>query len=139
MPQRFVEFLFLLDYAAQTQLQLLRDGTPPDPDAGFFALLRWQTSASVRVGAAGPQLVKLMSRAFSTNLPWPTSSGWSGRRWSASVTLCCISFSTVSAFMISSCPHVGKFESVQLPPNCQTRNRAAKPCLSMATCARARR
>src|SRR5687767_10497637 len=43
-------FLFLLDYAAQRQLQLLRELTPLDRDAGFFELLRWQMSASVRVG-----------------------------------------------------------------------------------------
>ena len=63
-------FLFLLDYAAQTQLQLLRELTPPDPDAGFFALLRWQMSARVRVGVAAPQLVQLMSRAYSADLPF---------------------------------------------------------------------
>jgi TetR/AcrR family transcriptional regulator len=63
-------FLFLLDHAAQAQLQLLRELAPPDPDAGFFALLRWQMSASVRVGVAAPQLVQLMYRAFSADLPF---------------------------------------------------------------------
>ncbi|HEU4325318.1 MAG TPA: TetR/AcrR family transcriptional regulator [Roseiflexaceae bacterium] len=63
-------FLFLLDYAAGTQLRLLGELTPPGPDTGFFELLRWQMSASVRVGAATPLLTRLMHRAAADDLPF---------------------------------------------------------------------
>jgi AcrR family transcriptional regulator len=63
-------YLFLLDYAAQAQLVLLRKETPPDSEMGFFALLRWQMSASVRVGLAAPLLTQLMYRASTDNLPF---------------------------------------------------------------------
>ncbi len=63
-------FLFLLDHATQTQLQLLRELAPPDPEIGFFDLLRWQMSASVRVGLAMPQLVRLLYRATTGDLPF---------------------------------------------------------------------
>jgi AcrR family transcriptional regulator len=63
-------YLFLLDYAMQSQLQLLRELAPPDPELGFFALLRWQMSASVRVGLAMPQLVRLLYRATAGDLPF---------------------------------------------------------------------
>lgn len=63
-------FLFLLDYAAQAQLRLLGELTPPGPDTGFFELLRWQMSASVRVGAATPLLTRLIYRATADDLPF---------------------------------------------------------------------
>ncbi|GAB4212066.1 MAG: TetR/AcrR family transcriptional regulator [Roseiflexaceae bacterium] len=63
-------FLFLLDYAAQQQLRLLAELTPPGPGTGFFELLRWQMSASVRVGAATPLLTRLMYRATADDLPF---------------------------------------------------------------------
>ncbi len=63
-------YLYLLEYAAQTQLALLRELTPPDAGQGFFALLRWQMSASLRVGVAAPHLMQLMRRAFAGDLPF---------------------------------------------------------------------
>lgn len=63
-------YLFILDYAAQQQLELLRAQTPPDPRLGFFALLRWQMQASVQVGLAAPLLTRLMYRAFTDDLPF---------------------------------------------------------------------
>ncbi|MBP8292010.1 MAG: TetR/AcrR family transcriptional regulator [Caldilineaceae bacterium] len=61
---------YLLEYAAQMQLALLRELTPPDAGQGFFALLRWQMSASLRVGVAAPHLMQLMRRAFAGDLPF---------------------------------------------------------------------
>lgn len=63
-------YLYLVEYAARAQLAILAGLTPPDPGLGFFALVRWQMSASVRVGAAAPQLVQLMHRANSDDLPF---------------------------------------------------------------------
>jgi AcrR family transcriptional regulator len=63
-------FLFLLDYATQQQLELLRVQAPPDPDIGFFDLLRWQMHASVQVGLAAPLLTRLIYRAVTDNLPF---------------------------------------------------------------------
>ena len=63
-------YLYLLAYAAQTQLALLQEMTPPDAGLGFFGLLRWQMSASLRVGIAAPLLTQLMRRAFAGDLPF---------------------------------------------------------------------
>jgi AcrR family transcriptional regulator len=63
-------YLFLLDYAAQRQLELLRAQTPPEPELGFFALLRWQIRASVAVGLAAPLLTRLLYRAHTDDLPF---------------------------------------------------------------------
>jgi AcrR family transcriptional regulator len=63
-------YLFILDYAAQQQLALLRAQTPPDPRIGFFALLRWQMQASVQVGLAAPLLTRLMYHAVTDDLPF---------------------------------------------------------------------
>lgn len=63
-------YLFLLEYAAAEQLRLLRSIAPPDAEAGFFDQLRSQMSASVRVGAAAPQLARLMARAVTDDLPF---------------------------------------------------------------------
>jgi AcrR family transcriptional regulator len=63
-------FLFLIDHAAAEQLRLLGELAPADPQADFFTLLRWQMSASVRVGAATPQLTRLLYRAVSAELPF---------------------------------------------------------------------
>jgi AcrR family transcriptional regulator len=61
-------YLFILDYAAQHQLELLHAQTPPDPEIGFFALLRWQMQASIQVGLAAPLLTRLMYRAVTDDL-----------------------------------------------------------------------
>jgi AcrR family transcriptional regulator len=63
-------YLYLLEYAAQAQLALLAELTPPDAGQGFFVLLRWQMSASLRVGIAAPHLMQLMRRAFAGDLPF---------------------------------------------------------------------
>lgn len=63
-------FLYLVEHAARAQLSILAGLAPPDPALGFFELLRWQMSASVRVGAAAPQLVRLIYRASSDDLPF---------------------------------------------------------------------
>lgn len=65
-------YLYLLEHAADQQLQLLRELDPPSGDRGFFGQLRRQMSASVRVGLAAPELTRLMYRAFSDNLPFRT-------------------------------------------------------------------
>jgi AcrR family transcriptional regulator len=63
-------YLFLLEYAAERQLELLRAQDPPDPEIGVFALLRWQMQASVQVGLAAPLLTRLMYRAVTDDLPF---------------------------------------------------------------------
>lgn len=63
-------YLFILGYAAEQQLALLRAQAPPRPDLGFFALLRWQMQASVQVGLAAPLLTRLMYRAVTDELPF---------------------------------------------------------------------
>jgi AcrR family transcriptional regulator len=63
-------YLFILDYAIQRQLELLRAQTPPDPEISFFALLRWQMRASVQVGLAAPLLTRLMYHAVTDDLPF---------------------------------------------------------------------
>lgn len=63
-------YLFLLEYAADQQLQILQAQSPPDPDLSFFALLRWQMQASVVVGLAAPLLTRLMYRAVTDDLPF---------------------------------------------------------------------
>lgn len=63
-------YLFLLAYAAQTQLELLQAQAPPDPAWDCFTLLRWQMSASLRVGLATPLLTRLMYRAVTDDLPF---------------------------------------------------------------------
>ncbi len=63
-------FLYLLDYAARAQLDMLQALTPPGSETGFFESLRQQMSASVRVGAAEPRFVRLFYQAVSGNLPF---------------------------------------------------------------------
>jgi AcrR family transcriptional regulator len=63
-------YLFLIEYALQRQLELLRAQTPPEPQLGFFALLRWQMRASVEVGLAAPVLTRLVYRAVTDDLPF---------------------------------------------------------------------
>jgi AcrR family transcriptional regulator len=63
-------YLFILDYAAQQQLELLRAQIPPDPEISFFALLRWQMQASAQVGLAAPLFTRLMYRAVTDDLPF---------------------------------------------------------------------
>lgn len=63
-------FLYLVEYAVQTQLQLLQSLTPPTSTTDFFALLRWRMSASLRVGLAAPHLTRLLQRAFAGDLPF---------------------------------------------------------------------
>jgi AcrR family transcriptional regulator len=63
-------YLFILDYAAQRQLELLRALAPPGAELDVFALLRWQMRASVQVGLAAPLLTRLMYRAVTDGLPF---------------------------------------------------------------------
>lgn len=63
-------YLFILDYAAQQQFQLLHAQTLPAPEVGFFALLRRQMHASIQVGLAAPLLTRLMYRAVTDDLPF---------------------------------------------------------------------
>lgn len=63
-------YLYLIEHAVERQLQLLRELPPPTGGGDFFALLRWQMSASVQVGLAAPELTRLMYRAHSDDLPF---------------------------------------------------------------------
>lgn len=63
-------FLYLLDLSNQKRLDYLRNEGLPAADIGFFALLRWQMSASTRAALAYPQLTRLFYRAMAGNLPF---------------------------------------------------------------------
>ncbi|HMQ33615.1 MAG TPA: TetR/AcrR family transcriptional regulator [Chloroflexaceae bacterium] len=63
-------YLYTLEQAVARQLALLSAEAPPDPELGFFDLLRWQMQASMRVGLTEPLLTRLMYRAVSDDLPF---------------------------------------------------------------------
>lgn len=62
-------FLFLVAHAAARYYALLRADEPPD-HCGFFALMRWQMSAGVRVCLREPQLAALLARVRADDLPF---------------------------------------------------------------------
>jgi AcrR family transcriptional regulator len=63
-------YLFLLDHAQQTLLRAIQADPSPAPDADFFALLRWQMSATVRAALAHPLPAQLVQRAYTSPLPF---------------------------------------------------------------------
>lgn len=63
-------FMYLLDVSNQEMLGHIQQSPPPDPSAGFFALLRWQMSATVQAAIRFPVQSKLARRAYSSPLPF---------------------------------------------------------------------
>ncbi|NJN19540.1 MAG: TetR/AcrR family transcriptional regulator [Oscillochloris sp.] len=63
-------FLYLVEYAAAAQLAILQELSLPEPESGFFALLRRQMGISNQVAAAAPHLARLIARAYSDDLPF---------------------------------------------------------------------
>ncbi|MFV9505314.1 MAG: TetR/AcrR family transcriptional regulator [Oscillochloridaceae bacterium umkhey_bin13] len=63
-------YLFLIEHAAQSQLDLLSGLEPPDLALDLFALLRWQMRASLQVGLATPLQTQLLYRAHNDPLPF---------------------------------------------------------------------
>jgi TetR/AcrR family transcriptional regulator len=63
-------FLYVLEVASQTLLAVVRQNPPPEQASGFFGLLRWQMSASVRAALAHPLHARLIVRAHTTPLPF---------------------------------------------------------------------
>ena len=63
-------FLYLLDFANQEMLAHITQTPPPDPNADFFAMLRWQMSVSVQAAVKFPVHSKLARRAYTAPLPF---------------------------------------------------------------------
>ncbi len=63
-------FLYLLDVANQEMIGFIQQTAPPNPDADFFELLRWQMSASVQAAQTYPVHAQLARRAYSSPLPF---------------------------------------------------------------------
>jgi AcrR family transcriptional regulator len=63
-------YLFLVSYTVEQQLDLLAKHAPPEPNLGFFALLRWQMHASLQVGSDAPLLMRLLYRAVTDDVPF---------------------------------------------------------------------
>lgn len=63
-------FMYLLDVSNQEMMKHIQQSPPPDPSAGFFALLRWQMSATVQAATKFPIHSKLARRAYSSPLPF---------------------------------------------------------------------
>jgi AcrR family transcriptional regulator len=63
-------FEFLVELSNQTRLDYVRNEAPPELQADFWALLRWQIGASTRAALAYPLLTKLFYRAMDGDVPF---------------------------------------------------------------------
>jgi AcrR family transcriptional regulator len=63
-------FLYLLDFANQEMMGIIRQTPPPDPNAGFFETLRWQMSVAVQAAIKLPVHAELARRAYTSPLPF---------------------------------------------------------------------
>lgn len=63
-------FLYLLEISNQTMMGYIRESAPPDPNADFFEILRWQMSATVQAAVQFPVHSRLARRAYSSSLPF---------------------------------------------------------------------
>lgn len=63
-------FLYLLDHANREMMGVIQQSPPPDPNADFFATLRWQMSATVQAAIRLPIHSQLARRAYSSPLPF---------------------------------------------------------------------
>ena len=63
-------FMYLLDVSNQEMMKHIQQSPPPNPNAGFFAMLRWQMSATVQAAIKFPIHSKLARRAYTSPLPF---------------------------------------------------------------------
>jgi len=63
-------FMYLLDVANQEMMAHITQTPPADPNADFFATLRWQMSVTVQAAVRLPVHSKLARRAYSSPLPF---------------------------------------------------------------------
>ena len=63
-------FMYLLDVSNQEMMTHIQQTAPPDPSAGFFALLRWQMSVTVQAAIKFPVHSRLARRAYTSPLPF---------------------------------------------------------------------
>ncbi len=63
-------FMYLLEVANQEMLQFIQQTAPPNPEADFFEMLRWQMSATVQASQKYPVHAKLAQRAYASPLPF---------------------------------------------------------------------
>ena len=63
-------FMYLLDVSNQEMMTHIQQSAPPDPSAGFFALLRWQMSVTVQAAIKFPVHSRLARRAYTSPLPF---------------------------------------------------------------------
>lgn len=63
-------FMYLLDVSNREMMGFIQQATPPNPDADFFELLRWQMSATVQASQKYPIHARLARRAYASPLPF---------------------------------------------------------------------
>ncbi|MFT3891296.1 MAG: TetR/AcrR family transcriptional regulator [Anaerolineales bacterium] len=63
-------FMYLLDVSNQEMMTHIQQTLPPNPSAGFFALLRWQMSVTVQAAVKFPIHSRLARRAYTSPLPF---------------------------------------------------------------------
>jgi AcrR family transcriptional regulator len=63
-------FMYLLDGSNHKMLRFIQQATPPDPNADFFEMLRWQMSATVQASQKYPIHAKLVRRTCTSPLPF---------------------------------------------------------------------
>lgn len=63
-------FMYLLDLANHEMLGFIQQAMPPDPNADFFEMLRWQMSATVQASQKYPIHARLARRAYTSPLPF---------------------------------------------------------------------
>ncbi len=62
-------YLYLVEYAVVHQMALLGGLAAGDAEGDLFEQLRWQMSATLHVGLAAPELVRLLRRAVESDPP----------------------------------------------------------------------
>lgn len=63
-------FMYLMDVSNKAMLEFISQSSPPNPNADFFEMLRWQMSATVQASLKYPIHSKLLRRAYSSPLPF---------------------------------------------------------------------
>jgi AcrR family transcriptional regulator len=63
-------FRYLVELSNRKRLEYVQSQAPPELEADFWALLRWQVGASTRAALAYPLLTRLFYRAISANVPF---------------------------------------------------------------------
>lgn len=63
-------YLYLVDLAHQQKINFLQQASPPEPEMGFFAYLRWLFQESAQFDLAHPDLSQIINRAFYGDVPF---------------------------------------------------------------------